>query len=199
MATITAFESVTLDGVMQSLGRPDEDARGGFRHGGWGNGYSDEVLMQYVGEGMQRPGELLFGHRTYTDLLSHWTSVETPNPFTERLVNAHKYVVSRSSATELPYPNSTLLAGEAVDTVARLRTEGALPIQIMGSGELVRALHQSGLVDRYILLVHPIVLGSGQRLFGAAQRVDLELERTLPTTTGVLVAEYSVLPCRRKH
>lgn len=194
MATITAFESVTLDGVMQSLGRPDEDTRGGFSHGGWGNGYADEVLMQFLGEGMQQPGELLFGHRTYADLLGHWTAVDTPNPFTERLVNVQKLVVSRSSATELPYPNSTLLAGEAVDTVARLRTEGALPIQIMGSGELVRALHGAGLIDRYTLLVHPIVLGSGQRLFGAADRVDLRLERTLPTTTGLVILEYAVLP-----
>jgi len=190
--TITAFESVTLDGVLQGPGRPDEDTRDGFTEGGWGNGFTDDVLMQFLGAGMQSPGALLFGHRTYTDLMNHWTSVGTPNPFTERLVKARKYVVSRSADVELKYPNSTLLAGDATETVERLRREGTLPIQILGSGELVRTLHRAGLIDRYTLLVHPIVMGSGRRLFGDADRVDLTLEQALPTTTGVVIVEYSV-------
>ena len=124
--------------------------------------------------------------------MNHWTSVGTPNPFTERLVKARKYVVSRSADVELEYPNSTLLAGDATETVERLRREGTLPIQILGSGELVRTLHRAGLIDRYTLLVHPIVMGSGRRLFGDADRVDLTLEQALPTTTGVVIVEYSV-------
>jgi dihydrofolate reductase len=192
MATITAFQSVTLDGVMQGPGRSDEDTRGGFVHGGWGDGYQDEVLMQFAGEGMAEEGAQLFGRRTYEDLLGHWTSVTEPNPFTDSLVRSSKYVVSRSPDTELAYPNSTLLAGDAVETVGTLRRDSAMDLTVMGSGELVRTLHAAGLIDTYVLLIHPIVLGSGTRLFGAGDRTDLRLERSIPTTTGVMIAQYAV-------
>lgn len=190
--TITVFQSVTLDGVMQGLGRPDEDTRGGFDHGGWGDGYQDEVSMQVAGEGMAEGGALLFGRRTYEDMLGYWTSTPEPNPFTEVLTASTKYVVSRSPETELAYPESTLLAGEASATVAALRAQSEEPITIMGSGELVRTLHATGLIDRYLLLIHPIVLGSGTRLFGDGDRVDLTLVRSVTTTTGVVIAEYTV-------
>jgi len=191
MSTITVFESVTLDGVMQGLGRPDEDTRDGFAHGGWGNGYQDDVLMQYAGEGMRTGTGLLFGHRTYRDVLGYWSSIG-PNPFVDSLLGSDKFVVSRSVDTELAYPNSELLIGEAVETVAALKERYARDLMIMGSGELVRALHAGGLVDRYALQIYPIVLGSGARLFGEDDRVDLTLERSIPTTTGVLIAEYAV-------
>lgn len=191
MSTITAFESVTLDGVMQGLGRPDEDTRGGFTRGGWGNGYQDDVLMQYAGEGMGKGPGLLFGHRTYTDVLGFWSSIG-PNPFVDSLLGSNKFVVSRSADTELAYPNSELLAGDAVDTVAALKERYQGDLMIMGSGELVRTLHAAGLVDRYALQIHPIALGSGTKLFGDGDRVDLILERSIPTTRGVLIAEYTV-------
>jgi len=192
MATISVFQSVTLDGVMQGAGRPDEDTRGGFTHGGWAAGYGDDVSMQFAAEGMRQEGALLFGHRTYTDLLGFWTSMTEPNPFATVLVERPKYVVSRSSDTELVYPNSTLLAGDATVTVAKLRETSELDLTIMGSGELIRTLHAAGLIDRYTLLIHPIVLGSGMRLFGDGARVDPELERSIPTTTGVMIASYLV-------
>lgn len=192
MATITLFQSVTLDGVMQGLGRQDEDTRDGFSHGGWGNGYQDEVSMQVAEEGMAEGGAMLFGRRTYEDMLGYWTSTPDPNPFTEVLTAGTKYVVSRSPETELAYPASTLLAGEASETVASLREEVDEPITIMGSGELVRTLHAAGLIDRYLLQIHPIVLGSGTRLFGDGDRTDLTLVRSVTTTTGVVIAEYAV-------
>lgn len=191
MSTITAFESVTLDGVMQGPGRPDEDTRGGFTLGGWSNGYQDEVLMNYAGEGMGRGPGLLFGRRTYVDVLGYWSSIG-PNPFVDSLLGSDKFVVSRSSDTELAYPNSELLAGDAALTVAALKKRFPRDLMVMGSGELVRALHAAGLVDRYALQVYPIALGSGTRLFEDAARVDLTLERSIPTTTGVLIAEYAV-------
>lgn len=191
MSTITVFESVTLDGVMQGLGRADEDTRGGFTQGGWGNGYQDEVLMKYAGEGMSQGPGLLFGHRTYTDVLGYWSSIG-PNPFVDSLLGSDKFVVSRSAGTELAYPNSELLGGDAVQTVAALKERYGRDLMIMGSGELVRTLHAAGLVDRYALQVYPIVLGSGTRLFGDGDRVNLTLERSIPTTTGVLIAEYAV-------
>jgi dihydrofolate reductase len=193
MSSIGVFESITLDGVMQGPGRPDEDTRGGFAHGGWGNGYQDEVSMAFAAEGMSQQGGLLFGRRTYEDVLGYWTSLDSPNPFADVLVRSPKYVVSRSSQTELAYPNSELLAGDAIQTVGALcERPDALPLTIMGSGELVRSLHGAGLIDSYSLLIFPIVLGSGTRLFGDADRTDLVLDRTIPTTTGVVIAQYSV-------
>ena len=191
MATISIFESVTLDGVMQGPGRADEDSRGGFVHGGWADGYSDEVAMQAAGEEMAQSVAMLFGHKTYDDLLAHWTGVPEPNPFTGALVNGRKYVVSRSADTTLGYPNSTLLAGEATETVARLRDEVEGVVTILGSGVLVRALHAAGLIDRYFLSIAPIVLGSGTRLFGEGDRAGLHLVRSIPTTTGAVLATYT--------
>jgi dihydrofolate reductase len=192
LTTITVFQSITLDGVMQGLGHPEEDTRGGFVHGGWGEGYQDEVSAGFAAEGMSQQGALLFGRRTYQGLLGFWTSFPHPNPFTEVLVNSPKYVTSRDPGTELAYPHSELLAGEAAETVRALKEQSELPLTVMGSGELVRTLHAAGLVDEYVLQIHPIVLGSGTRLFGAADRTDLQLVRSVPTTTGVIIATYSV-------
>jgi dihydrofolate reductase len=192
MAKICATESITLDGVMQGLGRADEDTRGGFTHGGWGQGYPDQITMDFMSEGMSANGVMLFGRRSYEDLLRHWTSVTEPNPFTDHLTRASKYVVSRSQDTRLDYPNSTLLAGEAADTVAALKKEVDGDISIIGSGALVRTLHAAGLMDSYVLLIHPITLGSGIRLFGESDRRDLHLERSVASTTGLIIARYSV-------
>lgn len=191
MATITVFESVTLDGVMQAPGRPDEDTRGGFPYGGWAAPYRDEVAMRYAGEGMSREGALLFGRRTYDDVLGAWTSTPEPNPFTEVLVNTPKYVVSRRRDIRLAHPNSTLLAGDASEAVAELRRTLDGAVTVLGSGELVRALFGAGLVDELVLQLHPLVLGTGTTLFGPT-RVELELQRTVPTTTGVVIAQYAV-------
>ncbi|WP_413316649.1 dihydrofolate reductase family protein [Agrococcus sp. 1P02AA] len=192
MTTITAFQSITLDGVMQGLGRPDEDTRGGFAHGGWGDGYQDDVSMRFAAEGMSEGGALLLGRRTYEDLLGFWTSFDQPNPFTDVLVQSTKHVVTRDSGATAAYPNTALHVGEAVQTVAALTAAGGEDLTIMGSGELTRALHAAGLIDAYVLQIHPIVLGSGTRLFGEGDRTDLRLERSIPTGTGVIIAQYAV-------
>ena len=191
MATITAFESVTLDGVMQAPGRADEDTRGGFTEGGWAAPYQDEVAMRFAGERLATAGAMLFGHRTYDDVLGFWTTTPDPNPFTEALVASPKYIASRDPGTELGYPNSTLLAGEAADTVAAFKREVDGMVTVLGSGELVRSLLAARLVDELVLLVHPLVLGSGATLFGDA-RVELDLQRSETTTTGVVIAQYAV-------
>lgn len=191
MATISVFQSITLDGVMQGPGRPDEDTREGFTHGGWADGYQDEVSMQFAGEGMSRTGAMLFGHRTYDDLLHHWTTTPEPNPFADVLVGSPKYVVSRSADTELTYPNSTLLAGDAVDRVRSLKGEVDGTLMIMGSGALIRSLYAAGLIDEYILHIFPIVLGSGATLFAKGTRTNLTLTRSVATTTGVIIAQYT--------
>jgi len=146
--------------------------------------------MRFAAEGMSGGGAMLFGRRTYEDLLGFWTTTPEPNPFVDVLVHSPKYVVSRSADTTLAFPNSTLLSGDAAATVAALKDRTDDELTILGSGELVRALHAARLIDSYILQIHPIVLGSGTRLFGAADRVNLALKRSIPTTTGVLIAQY---------
>jgi dihydrofolate reductase len=147
--------------------------------------------MQFAGEGMSSGGSLLFGRRTYEDLLGFWSTTPDPNPFTEVLLNSRKYVVSRSPETVLAYPNSTLLAGDAAGTVAALDQEATGGLTILGSRQLVQSLHAAGLIDQYILLVHPVVLGSGTKLFGDGERLNLTLQRSITTTTGVIIAQYS--------
>jgi dihydrofolate reductase len=192
MARIIATESVTLDGVMQGLGRADEDTRGGFTQGGWGEGYTDEVIGRRMGAGMSESGGMLFGRRTYDDVMRAWTTLLAPSPVTDHLLAADKFVVSRSPDTELPYPASTLLAGDAVETVRALKDQREGTLSIIGSGELVRTLHAAGLMDGYVVLIHPIVMGSGARLFGDGERRNLRLVDSVTSTTGVIVAEYAV-------
>jgi dihydrofolate reductase len=190
MTDIVVFISLTLDGVMQAPGRPDEDERGGFKHGGWAVPYSDPVQGQVVAESMATTGALLLGRRTYEDFYSVWPN-RTDNPFTEVLNNATKYVASRTLREPLPWQNSVLLAGDAADEVARLRQQEGKDIVILGSGELVRSLMARNLIDRYLLQIHPLVLGSGQRLFtDDAVLAKLRLLDSQSTSKGVVIATY---------
>src|SRR5215211_8379652 len=124
---------------MQAPGRPDEDLRGGFEHGGWALPYNDEVMGRVMGEGMARGGPLLLGRRTYEDFYGFWPK-QTDNPYTEVLDNTRKYVASRTLREPLPWANSTLLEGEAAEAVAELKSEPGEDIGVLGSGELVRSL-----------------------------------------------------------
>jgi dihydrofolate reductase len=190
MRKLTVFNSVTLDGVMQAPGRPDEDRRGGFEHGGWAVPYNDEVLAQTVAAGMADPGPLLLGRRTYEDFFSFWPH-QTGNPFTEVLDNTLKYVASTTLAEPLPWRNSELLKGDAADAVAELKRQPGRDLTVLGSGELIQALRRRDLIDEYLLLIHPLVLGSGRRLFpDGGPAASLRLVDTKPTTTGVIIATY---------
>ena len=187
---IVIMNHVTLDGVMQGPGREDEDRRGGFTHGGWATARSDDVVGRAMGARMGRSSGLLFGRRTYEDLLSHWNSVPD-NPFKEPLDGAQKWVVSTTLEEPLPWPNSTLIRGDAVEAVRRLKEGDGGDLGVMGSGRLIRTLVPHGLIDEWLLFVHPLVLGSGQRLFPAdGPTVELELVEAVTATTGVVVAAY---------
>jgi len=186
---IIVFMSVTLDGVLQAPGRPDEDGRGGFRHGGWAIPYADSVMGQFAGESMGKSGSLLLGRRTYEDFFKVWPN-RTDNPYTQVLNNTRKYVVSRTLEEPLPWQNSTLLKGEAAETVARLKRQPGKDLVVLGSGQLVQTLMQSGLVDEYVLMIHPLVLGSGHHLFNEGWSITLRLVDSRTTTTGVLLATY---------
>jgi dihydrofolate reductase len=190
MRKIVATISLTLDGVMQAPGRPDEDRRGDFEHGGWAPAYNDPVMMKAMGESMSKAADLLFGRRTYEDFFKVWPA-RKDNPFTAVLDNSQKYVTSRTLREPLPWQNSTLLAGEAAETVAHLKQQPGNDIAILGSGDLMQTLMHHGLVDQYVLLIHPLALGRGRRLFNAdAQRLALRLAKSVTTTTGVLIATY---------
>ncbi|GIH06732.1 deaminase [Rhizocola hellebori] len=190
MAKITIFESLSLDGVMQAPGRPDEDRRGGFSHGGWATPYADHVMGKLAGEGMSGGGAMLFGRRTYEDFYGFWPH-QGDNPYTEVLNNSRKYVVSRTLEDPLPWNNSTLLKGEAAQSVAQLKADLDQDLVVLGSGELVQALLSHGLIDTYILLIHPLVLGTGTRLFRDGNPLaKLRLVDTTPTTTGVIIATF---------
>src|SRR6266567_2835071 len=136
MRRVVVINSVTLDGVMQAPGRPDEDLRGGFQHGGWALPYNDSVKSRVMAEGMAQAGDLLFGRRTYEDFFSVWPK-RKDNPFTPVLDNARKYVASTTLKEPLPWKNSTLLEGDAADAVAKLKEELGNDLVIFGSGELV--------------------------------------------------------------
>ena len=190
MRELTVFDSLTLDGVMQAPGRPDEDTRGGFAHGGWAAPYMDEVMGRVAAEGMADAGPLLFGRRTYEDFFSFWPQ-QADNPFTEVLDNAEKYVASTTLRAPLPWTNTTLLEGDAPEAVARLKQQPGKDLTVLGSGQLVQALRGRDLVDRYVLLLHPLVLGTGRRLFPeGGPSTTLRLVDSVPTTTGVIIATY---------
>jgi dihydrofolate reductase len=189
LTKIVAFESVTLDGVMQAPGRPDEDRRGGFEHGGWAAPYADETSAKLAGEGFADIGSLLLGRRTYEDILAHWN--KAGGPFKDMLNQSQKLVASTTLRKPLPWPNSTLIDGDVLEKAADLRNQGGKDVLILGSGALVRSLLAEHLVDEVVLLIHPLVLGSGQRLFDdGGPGATFELTDTRSTTTGVIVAFY---------
>ena len=192
MGEIVVVENVTLDGVVQSPGRADEDTRGDFRHGGWARPYADHVAAATMGEGMGADGAMLFGRRTYLDFHGFWAGQDDGNPYTEVLNRKTKYVVSRTLPDPLPWQNSVRLTGDPAEAVAGLRADFEGDLVVLGSGRLVRALAAAGLVDQYVLSIHPITLGGGTKLFGdgpAAYR-EMTLLGTVTTTTGVIIARY---------
>jgi dihydrofolate reductase len=191
MPRVVVINHLTLDGVMQAPGRPDEDTRGGFEHGGWASSrmFGDEVIGGAMGARMASSSGLLFGRRTYDDLLGHWNSQDSP--FKDALNNAPKYVASRTVSEPLPWPNSTLLRGDIADAVAALKQEPGNELQIMGSGELIQTLMRHNLIDEYMLLIHPLVLGSGRRLFSdTGARTPLRLMNEQASPSGVVIATY---------
>jgi dihydrofolate reductase len=183
---------VTLDGVVQGLGRPDEDTRGGFTHGGWGQQYNDEVMGREMAKAMATPGDMLFGRRTWLDFITAWGRLTDGNPVTTHMNAATKYVVSRTLEDVDAWQNSILLRGDAVDTVADLKAQPGRDLSIIGSASLVQDLHAAGLIDHYTLLIHPLTLGTGTRLFeGPAPLTEFDLTDSVTTTKGVIIAHYT--------
>jgi dihydrofolate reductase len=191
MGRITTFTHVTLDGVMQAPGRPDEDTRDGFGFGGWEGRYADEVMAGVAAQGMATESALLFGRRTYEDFYGFWPNQPQPNPFTDVLNRSRKYVASRTLSEPLAWENSTLLQGDAGGAVAELKAGSDGDLIVLGSGDLIQTLMRRDLIDEYLVLIHPLVLGTGRRLFAeGGPPATLDLDDSKVTTTGVIIATY---------
>jgi dihydrofolate reductase len=191
MRKVIVSEFLTLDGVMQAPGDPEEDRRGGFQHGGWQLSYFDDVLGSAVTEGLSAAGGLLLGRRTYEIFAAYWPSAPADIPIAPTINSLPKYVASRTLEEPLGWENSTLLQGDAAKEVASLKEQSGGDLLVIGSGDFVQTLMQNSLVDEYQLMVHPFVLGTGARLFReGTPRTALRLADTKTTTKGVLILTY---------
>jgi dihydrofolate reductase len=188
MGKVVVMNSMTLDGVMQGPGRPDEDTRDGFAHGGWAVPYGDDAMVAKMGERMGEDRAFLFGRRTYEQLLSSWNA--RGGPFKDALNNADKFVASSNAATKLEWPNSTLAHGDVPAAVAQLKEKSPTNLVIMGSGVLIASLMAADVIDEYLLMVAPVVLGTGRRLFPEGVHATLRLTESVATSKGVLLATY---------
>jgi dihydrofolate reductase len=192
MRKLIVYEFLTLDGVMQAPGGKDEDRSGGFEHGGWQQPYFDEVFAEAVTTGLAEAGGFLLGRRTWEIFAAYWPTA----PIEERSVadplnTLPKYVASRTLSEPLGWSNSTLIAGDLAEGVRRLKSESGKDLQLFGSGDLMQTLMRDDLIDEYRLMIHPVVLGSGARLFRDGNpRRPLALTDSKTSTTGVLIATY---------
>jgi dihydrofolate reductase len=191
MSKVVVINHVTLDGVMQSPGRAEEDTRDGFTHGGWSSRNADDQVVSATYARVEEGGglQLLLGRRSFEGMLGYWNTHDSP--FKEGLNNAPKYVASRTLAEPLPWPNSTLLRGDVGDAVTELKRTLSGDLTVMGSGELIHTLMREDLIDEYLLFIHPLVLGTGRRLFGnGIPPASLTLVESATTKTGVVIARY---------
>ena len=180
---------LTLDGVMQAPGGPEEDDTGSFAHGGWSVNYWDERMGEVMGEAMSAPFDLVLGRKTYDIFAAYWPHASEEDG-AKPLNDATKYVASRSHPT-LSWDRSVLIEGDVAESVAALKEEDGPELQVHGSGDLIQTLMRHGLVDQYRLWVFPVVLGSGKRLFSdGTVPAGLKLVDSTVSTTGVVIGRY---------
>ena len=189
MRKISVTENISLDGVMQAPAMPDEDTRGGFTRGGWGNAYTDQVMIDYMTAGAGGDGCLLLGRTTYQTMAANWPHMPADNPFTSWINAMPKYVASTTLTPPLEW-NATLLEGDVADAVAAVKDSDGPDLNVLGSGVLVQTLRAHGLIDEYLLSIHPLLLGSGTRLFPDGAGAELDLVDSTTTTTGVIIARF---------
>jgi dihydrofolate reductase len=188
MRKLVVQTMVTLDGVMQAPGGPEEDPTGGFAYGGWSVPYFDDVLGEIIGEAMAQPFDLVLGRRTYEIFAAHWPYDE--GPIADRINGAAKHVAS-TTLERVEWQNSFLIEGDVPAAVAKLKQEDGPELQVHGSSGLIQTLLAADLVDELRLSIFPVVLGPGKRLFGdGVVPAAFELADSRTSTTGVLVGTY---------
>ncbi|MFG2172315.1 dihydrofolate reductase family protein [Streptomyces niveus] len=186
---VTTF--VSLDGVMQGPGGSDEDRDGGFEHGGWSVPHFGPDLIQRMTDLVQRADALLVGRKTYDIFAATWPLAEADDPIGSKMNSVRKYVASRTLDT-VSWQNSTLLTDDVAEAVARLKQEGDGEIQVHGSGDLIQTLIAHDLVDEFHVLVFPVLVGSGKRLFGRGTvPAGLKLVDTARSESGVVISTYA--------
>ncbi|HMJ37730.1 MAG TPA: dihydrofolate reductase family protein [Baekduia sp.] len=190
---IILSDFISLDGVVQAPGGPGEDDDGGFAHGGWSGPYFDvEAMGPVVSEIMDRSDALLYGRRTWQNMAAAWPD-RAGDPFADRMNEIPKYVASRTlTQDDLTWSGSTLLPGDdAIGAVRELRAREGKGLQIWGSSAFAKQLVEHDLVDEYVLMIEPILLGGGKRVFpDDGQARPLELVSTTTAGTGVLICTY---------
>ncbi|MGA9859335.1 MAG: dihydrofolate reductase family protein [Solirubrobacteraceae bacterium] len=193
MRSLAVVEFLTLDGVMQGFGGPDEDREGGFEYGGWGGPYASEEIGQRAGQGIGATTAYLFGRKTYEHMAAHWPNEPDEDRFARHLNATPKYVVTRT-LTSLDWAGSQILHGDVVTAVNELKSQGDGFITVLGSGALAQTLIDHGLIDHYRLFVHPLVLGTGKRLFRETSRpLPMRLVDSAATSTGILMLTYEAV------
>jgi dihydrofolate reductase len=192
MRNLFVSEFLTVDGVMQAPGASDEDMEGGFQHGGWQLAYFDDVFAESMNETMANTGGFVLGRKTYELFAAYWpTAKEEVGEFADVMNEMPKYVASMTLRPPLEWQNSTLLEGDLGEAVRKLKEQDGKDLQVIGSGNMARSLIQSDLVDAYRLMIHPLVIGTGKRLFGEGiPRIPLRLVENTTSGTGVLILTY---------
>jgi dihydrofolate reductase len=192
MRKVIVNEWMSLDGVVQAPGEPDEDTTGGFQHGGWHLGYFDDVSREWMTKNLTEAGGFLFGRRTYEGFAGHWPNASEEEQAIARPLNTlPKYVASTTLTDPLEWENSTVLQGDLADAVPALKQMDGADLLVIGSTQLVRTLIELDLVDEFRLMIDPVVLGGGKRLFhddGALR--PLRLVDSQVVTTGAILATY---------
>ncbi len=179
---------MTLDGVMQAPGGPPEDPSGGFAYGGWSVNYWDEIMGQTMDKFMGKPFDLILGRKTYQIFAAHWPYSDEPGA--DQLNNAKKYVASRT-LNQVDWNNSTLLKGDVVQEIRKLKEQSGPELQVHGSSNFIQTLLKHNLIDEYHIWVFPVVIGSGKRLFGQGTLPSgLSLIDIESSSTGVIMATY---------
>jgi dihydrofolate reductase len=188
---LTTVTNVTVDGVMQGLGGPEEDPSGGFERGGWALPLFDDEAGAFLGEVYQRADAFLFGRRTYDIFAGYWRLIEDPhNPIASALNSRPKYVAS-TTLTDPEWSGTTVLSGDVVPAIRDLKATSEGELQVHGSGALIRRLLESALVDEIVLLTYPVVVGQGSRLFpDIGPDTALELVESRATSGGVTIQVY---------
>ncbi|UNK72059.1 dihydrofolate reductase family protein [Microbacterium sp. H1-D42] len=191
MGRIVVVNFTSLDGVIQSPLFADEDREGGFEHGGWVPPYSDDVVNAFMQQATVSASGMLLGRRSYEILRDAWSDADDAEPAIAAMNNMPKYVAA-SAPVELTWPNSSVISSDVRGAVGALRERGDGDIVIFGSGGLVRALAEHDLVDEYRLLLFPLVLGRGKRMFDADARfADFSLTDTVVAPSGVVILTYA--------
>ena len=193
MRKVIADEWLTLDGVIQAPGQPDEDPSGGFQHGGWHVGYFDDLAQRQVVDSVVNAGGFLLGRRTYEIFAAHWPNASKEEQvLAEPLNSKPKYVATRTLAEPLAWQNSTVLQDDVGDAVAGLKQEDGEDLHLIGSSQLAQTLVERDLVDEFRLMIDPVVVGGGKRLFrDDGVRRPLRLVDSQVSTTGVIIATYA--------